>query len=128
MPSKRDHQRLIQGWFDPNIEGEKELIDIVDWLQQNTGLKTDKAVIAAALRALAKADYNIEIPPPSSDFEIRRETAQGLKTLYDAIRMLRQMVNNGTASPLPPAIENDLNAIEQSMADRYQAMNFDDEA
>ncbi len=84
-------------------------------------------MIAAALRTLAKADYNIEIPPPSSDFEIRRETAQGLKTLYDAIRMLRQIVNNGTTAPLPPAIENDLNAIEQSMADRYKPMNFDDE-
>lgn len=126
--TKRQRQKLIQGWFDPDQPLEKEVIEICEYFQKKHGL-TQKEVIQWAMRVLSQTEWREAMLVP----EDRDAQLEAMASKLDNLIAIIASGDFSTPEHRQQVVHeynttyNDLNAIEASMADRYKPLQFDDD-
>lgn len=126
--TKRQRQKLIQGWFDPDQPLEKEVIEICEHFQKKHKL-TQKEVIQWAMRVLSQTQWREAMLIP----EDRDAQLEAMANKLDNLIAIIASGDFSTPEHRQQVVHeynttyNDLNAIESSMADRYKPLQFEDD-
>lgn len=131
---KRLNQQIVQAWFDPDNTDDREVLNIFDTFQKQYPERSKKDIISMAFRALARAKRpNLLLPREKSETVLDR-LATSLYEMHGELAQLREAIASGVvvrgdASALSRVdeISVELGSLEQSIADTYQPMTFDDE-
>lgn len=124
---KRDRQRSVQGWFDPDQPIEKWVLDVVDFFMQQ-GL-TQKEIVIRAFAAMGQLEANgIPIKMPKS----KSRTDEAITQIQSVVNGIYEILQSGQFQAV--SHENaeifqrfsdmrwQLNEIEDGIADQYRSL------
>lgn len=132
---KRLKQEIIQAWFDVENTDDTEILNIFKAFQDQFPNRSKKAIISMAFRALARAKKpHLLLPRESSETMLDR-LALSLNEMHDELAQLREAIasgivihgNNQAALTRVDELAQELGSLEQSIADTYQPMSFDED-
>jgi hypothetical protein len=127
--TKRDRQKVIQAWLDPNNYDENEVLKAVNRLSEKHNMTT-KAVIMKSILWAAQQD-GIEVDRPVSMTQITRM----FKTILGRVDNLvtTGAITNAQASELTAMFENegvqfeDLDPVSRSLANNYTGFTLNED-
>lgn len=125
MGAKRDREKKVQFWLDPENDTEARALETVNYFMSEYQ-KTRKQVFLWALEVLRAADWRNDFMPQDTQFsDMERKLNLILDQLQSGVYITPE--DRRGAIDEYNATRKHLGEIEQSISSRYRELDFDDD-